>query len=137
MATGPGHSAKVYAGASATPSDDVGGCESCTDEMGRDLFDVTSLDDGAWRRREQGLKDRSISLSGVDVPGDAGLGAIIDNIDGTADLYVQVLPDGTNGYESQMVCTSFTLSIAAEGRIEYSCDLVCNDSDGWSDVGTP
>lgn len=137
MAGNAGHSAAIKAGASASPSDDVGGAESCTDDLGRDLFDVTAFADGSWRRREQGLKDRSVSISGVDVPGDAGLEAILDNLEGAADLHVQVLPDGTNGYESQMQCSGFTLSISAEGRIEYNCDLALNDADGWSDVGTP
>ncbi len=74
--------------------------------------------------RMQGLKDASYSLSGFYEPADTtGQVVIEDAWMNNTDLFVKVLPDGTNGFRQQVVVDSFDTDGEADGGVELSIEL--------------
>lgn len=88
-----------------------------------DNQDITTLSD-AYINRVQGLKDVSYSLSGFYKPDDTNGQAVIRDawINGS-DLYVQYLPDGSNGFKQKVVVSSFEVSASVDGMVEVSIEL--------------
>jgi len=137
MATA-GHSGVVKTGTSSSPSTVAVGIKTATLDQSADLFDATALSDGQFRKRIQGLKDCQIDVSG-DFAGDTanGWADIINSVHDDTDLFVQVLPDGTNGYEWQVCASEYTIDFDASDVISASASLLANDSGGPADVGSP
>jgi predicted secreted protein len=85
-------------------------------------IDITLI--GAdYIERMAGLKDASYSLSGFYLPADTGQGMIETSWMDRSDLFVKVLPDGTNGFIQQVVVDSFDTDGEADGPVELSCEL--------------
>lgn len=136
MATNAGKDAVLKAGASATPTDEVGGIESFSFSRSATHHDNTDFSDGDFEKVVQGVKDVAGEVSGYYDEGD-GQQAIRNSIDTDADLHVQALPDGTNGREYQMNTASYSISIDQDGRVDFSASLVLNDTTAGSNVGSP
>lgn len=88
-----------------------------------DNIDVTVFGED-FIKRIQGLKDATWSLSGFYDQADTnGQIAIRSAWLNDSDLYIQVLPDGTNGFKQKVKVSSFETSAAVDGAVEVSIDL--------------
>lgn len=89
-------------------------------------IDVTEFGDD-WINRIQGLKDVSLSLSGFWAPADTtGQVVIRNSLINDTDLFIQYLPDGTNGFKAPVKVATFEISAAVDGAVEVSIDLEGN-----------
>lgn len=87
-----------------------------------------SLDDSEfgvnWHQRLQGLKDYKITLTGSYRDDDTnGQLAIKSALLNDTDLFAQVLPDGTTGFQGQVRVAKFSVEPTVEGIIGVSIDL--------------
>lgn len=77
-----------------------------------------------FRERIKGIEDGSISLSGDYLPADTnGQGRLRTNKASGLELDVQILFDGTNGFQFQCKCASSNISAAIDGKLETSFEL--------------
>lgn len=91
-------------------------------------FDAAMLDDSefgvSWVQRIQGLKDGKISLSGQRRADDTtGQNIIRTSFLNDSDLFVQVLPDGTNGYRQQMRVTKWQIEAQVDGIVNLQIEM--------------
>jgi len=78
----------------------------------------------AWVLRLQGLKDATYSLSGFYNPTDTnGQVAIRNAWLNDTPLFVQFLPNGTNGFRQEVRVSSYEVSASADGAQEVSIEL--------------
>lgn len=91
-------------------------------------IDGANLDDSEfgvdWMQRIQGLKDFKVSMSGSYRPGDTTGQVLIQNtLLNDADLFVQVLPDGANGFRGQVRVAKFSVEPPVDGIVPVSIEL--------------
>src|SRR5690554_4961606 len=58
--------------------------------------------------------------------------AIRDNYLNGTDLWIQILPDGTNGFEVKVLVSSFEISASVDGAVEFNAEL--ESTEGVSEV---
>ncbi|MBV9772644.1 MAG: hypothetical protein JO040_01760 [Gemmatimonadetes bacterium] len=88
--------------------------------------DVSTFDFD-WVKRVQGLKDGSYSLSGFYNPTDTNGQVAIRNawLNDTV-LFVQYLPNATNGFQQEVKVSKFDIKASANGATELSVELEGN-----------
>ena len=77
-----------------------------------------------WQQKLQGLKNFKVSLSGSYRPSDTNGQVAIRSafINGT-ELWVQILPDGSNGFKGQVIVTKFAVEPSVDGMSSVSIEL--------------
>ena len=103
---------------------DLAGMNSVSTPRTRGELDVTSFSDPAVDRIT-GLKDSSVSLSGFDLPADAGriLVEVALAANGAAGiLYFRVRPDGTNGFVYKCRVFGVTQASSPSGTSDVSIE---------------
>jgi hypothetical protein len=105
-------------------SDDTVGCvvDASFDSLMAEL-DSTCFQD-TNTHRIYGLGDVSASLTVLWIDGDAGQDLIRTQMQSRLPIDLRYLPDGTNGFESQFICTSISTTQAVDGRVEATFTLV-------------
>lgn len=84
-----------------------------------DMLDISKYGN-AYKNRMGGLKDVNVTLSGNYNPADAnGQLAIVPG----DFVWLQVLPDGTNGKKVKMLVEDFTRQAPVEGKQTFSATL--------------
>lgn len=77
-----------------------------------------------WQQKLQGLKNFKVSMSGSYRPADTnGQVAIRSAFVNDTELWVQVLPDGTNGFKGKVIVTKFSVEPAVDGISSVSIEL--------------
>jgi hypothetical protein len=83
-------------------------------------IDVSQFGD-SFMERILGLKDTSLTLSGFWEPDDTtGQIVIRDSWLADSDLYIAVAFDGTNGFSSKYVCSTFGIQATVAGSTDLS-----------------
>lgn len=131
MAVAAGKSAVVIVSTTGTfGATQVAGINNADVTLNGEALDTTSFANNAGYRQRalQGLKEFTVSLSGDYDGGDTTGQNVIRSawVNGT-DLYVKVLPDGTNGWSGKVQVTSINTTPTVDGKAETSFELV---SDG-------
>lgn len=101
----------------------IGGCNSTTFPMARQVLDTTEFEDTAVDRI-LGLWDFSPTAGGHYDASDTGQSAIQSAFINGTDLYVRVLPDGTNGYKVKCKVSTFELNPELTGTSTFSATFV-------------
>lgn len=110
-------------GGSYTEAD---GIKSYTIGMGNADLDTTDFKDTTGSmQRILGLSDTPVSLEGDFEPGDTtGQGIIFDAFVAKTAMGVQILPDGTNGFQVEVLCTKFEIKAGVADTVSVSIELV-------------
>ncbi len=104
------------------PAEPIGGINNVSLSDGRANIDVTTF--GAKNiERIAGLLDHPVTVSGFFEANDPGQQAIRDNYLNGTDLWIQILPDGTNGFEVKVLVSSFEISASVDGAVEFNAEL--------------
>jgi hypothetical protein len=114
-------------------SNQVVGCvvDASFDQIMAEL-DATCFGD-TNTHRIYGLGDSSASLTVLWMDGDAGQDLIRTQMQSRLAIDLRYLPDGSNGFEGQFICTSISTTQAVDGRVEATFTLV-GSGDGISYV---
>ena len=104
-------------------SNEIVGCvvDASLDQVMAEL-DTTCFGDSSTHRI-YGLGDISASLTVIWKDGDAGQDLIRTQMQSRLPIDLRYLPDGTNGFESQFICTSISTTQAVDGRVEATFTL--------------
>jgi predicted secreted protein len=101
----------------------VQGVKSITHTLNGTMVDDSEMGVN-WNQRIQGLKDCKVSFTGGRRSADTNGQEIIKTAFlNDTDLYVQVLWDGTNGYQFYGKVSKFEVQTSVEGKAELSCDI--------------
>ena len=84
-----------------------------------DMLDISKYGN-EYKNRMGGLKDTNVTLSGNYNPSDAN--GQLKIVPGDF-VWLQVLPDGTNGKKVKMIVEDFTLQAPVEGKQTFSATL--------------
>lgn len=89
-----------------------------------DNLDVTTFCN-TYMNRIQGLKDTSFNMGGFYDPTDTNGQVVILNalLNSQGVIFIQFLPDGTNGWQLALLVSSFEISATADGFVEVSIDF--------------
>lgn len=112
-----------YIGTSASPTYEVGGIDTANITLGRTVLDASIFKGGAFKRRILGLKDMPLVLSGNWVPGDTAQAAMKTAWGDGTSMYVQILPDGTNGFEIEYKVTDMEFPNEVDGKAQVTFTL--------------
>lgn len=104
-------------------SNSIVGCvvDASLDQIMAEL-DATCFGD-TNSHRVYGLGDVSASLTCIWQTGDAGQDLLRTQMQSRLPIDLRYLPDGTNGFESQFICTSISTTQAVDGRVEVTFTL--------------
>lgn len=103
--------------------DEVSGIKSETLSTQIDELETTAFSDvsgsGSDRTYIAGLRGREFKMSGRFERTDTGYAKILTVANGTyANLFLKVLPDGTNGVRIEVILTSHDISSEVDGLVE-------------------
>lgn len=128
-----GEDAILHAGTTASPADPVSDIESYSRPINRPVTTrAVFMRQNAHQFR--GAREVTLTLNGLKSVGDTGQGHLITGeVDGT-DVFVKLLPDGTNGITAPYRVASRGMDGAADGPTEVSFDLTVNGDE--VDVGS-
>lgn len=122
-----GHAAKVTTSSDNVTFTEVDGIMNIDWGPSADLIETTDFKDTtAAKSRIHGLHDLQVTVSGQYESGDAPQALIRTSFTSGATLYVQFLPDGTNGFKCATIVQDFKLNATVEGAVEFSATLVGN-----------
>jgi len=111
-----------YKTSQAGPANPVGGINNVSLSDGRNNIDVTAFGSNDIARIP-GLLDHPITVSGFYDGSDPGQQAIRANYTSGSDLWIQLLPDGTTGFEVKVLVSSFEISASVDGAVEFNAEL--------------
>ena len=105
----------------------IGSANDASMSLEGDNQDITAFGEN-YINRIQGLKDVSYSVSGFYDSADTNGQTVIKTalINDSA-LYVQFLPDGTNGWKQAVKVSSFEISGSVDGVVEFSVEFEGSD----------
>lgn len=122
-----GHAAKVTCSASDGSYNEIDGIMNVDWGQSADIIETTDFKDiTAAKSRIHGLHDLQVTISGQYESGDAPQALVRTSFTSGATLYVQFLPDGTNGFKCATIVQDFKLNATVEGAVEFSATLVGN-----------
>lgn len=99
----------------------IDGVTSASDSSGIDELDISDLkDDDGNRAFILGLRGVTISADLDEIYGDTQQDAIRSAHGSRSAVYLQYLPDGTNGYKGQFWVTSYNRSVSVDGKATAS-----------------
>lgn len=102
---------------------DVAGIKSASMNSNGQLLDTTTMA-ASYVAQILGLKSGAFSISGVWEPTDTNGQVRIRNAWlNDAELWIQFLPNGTDGFKAQVKVPTFTISSAVDGVVEMSAEL--------------
>lgn len=89
-----------------------------------DMIDVSVMSSSAWKDFIVGLKNVSMTFSGI-YPGtsDAGFAIVRDSWLNDSALSIRYLFDGSTGFQSAAKVASFELGGTVDGRLEFSGEI--------------
>lgn len=129
MAALAGFDVGVYAGSSATPTDEVAGLNSIEAPLSRDMIDVTTFSANAGgRNRLAGLVDIPITMSGFYEASDTAQTAIRSGWAAGTTVYVLIRFDGSGAPSLEVPCLveSWSISANPEGALEFTASFQQN-----------
>lgn len=127
MTAQPGYLAIVQFGVTPTT---ITGIKTCDIKIGTDIFDITALSDGQWKKKLGGLSDYTLSIAGNLDMSDAEQAALQANIitnPGTSIAWV-VGPKGTTTglpkYSGTVLikAENIKLDVKAEQQIQFDLE---------------
>lgn len=96
---------------------------SATMNLGAGEIDVAAFG-SVWDDLIQGLKNVTFSLTGFYKPGDTdGQIAFRDAFINDTEVWVQFLPDGTNGFKAKVLVSKFDVDTSVENAVNLSIEL--------------
>lgn len=122
MAGTAGFSGIVRAGTTATPTDNVGGCNSVSENIAKAILEVTEFGD-THIDRITGLLDSGCSIGGHANYSDTAQNAIRAAVISGVDIYVRILGDGTNGFEFRTKVASYSEQNAPDSTITFTAEF--------------
>jgi|SRR6185312_9259708 len=113
----------------------IGGVKNATFGPKRDMLDISTLGGGAAKAKLAGMTDGQVSIDGDFIAGDTGQAAMRAAWASGADLYIQLLFDGTNGYYVKTKISQFDIKGATASTVSFSA--TCEFNSGITAVGSP
>lgn len=113
----------VFVGAGSPAATAFDGIKSADFPLNVDMLDTTDFADGTFRKKIQGLQNFNVTLSGDYEPADAGYIVVRDAFVAGTTVFVRILFDGTNGFESEFQVASISPSATVEGLATVSVSL--------------
>jgi predicted secreted protein len=99
------------------------GVQSITSNRTRDLIDVSDFGPD-WKANLTGLKDATFEITGNYRSDDTtGQGLVHAAFDDDDDLFIQYLPDGTNGWQAQVHITKDNVDSGTTKQVSWTATL--------------
>lgn len=129
-----GEDAILHSGTTATPTDPISDIESYSRPINRPIT-TRAVFMRASAHQFRGARDVTLTLNGLKSVGDTGQGNLITAENDGTDVYVKLLPDGTNGITAPYRVASRGLDGNADGPAEVSFDLALNGTEVEAGTG--
>lgn len=121
MTAQAGFPGKIEVGTNGSTYDDIGGANDVSFDDTMEELDATEFGDSNVQRI-YGLGDAEFSVTANFQGSDAGQGVIRTAKAARDNIFVRYLPDGTNGWSAECLCTSISTSQSVDDKvvIEYT-----------------
>lgn len=101
----------------------LGGAYDASFDRTMEELDATEFGD-TDEQKIYGLGNAEFSVSANWNPGDDGQGIVQAGMQARDNIHVRYRPDGTNGFITECICTSMSLSQAVDGKVEVEYTFV-------------
>lgn len=122
------HTGLVKVSSDGTTFNNLDGCNQYDFNRTREVLETTDFAGGSARTRILGLIDVPLSFSGQYERADTAMAALETLWASGASAYVQILPDGTNGWEVEYKVESIQITGSVDSLVDMSCTLVSTGS---------
>ena len=104
----------------------LGGINEASITLNGETIDVTTFLSGGFVKKIRGLTSADLSLSGFTIPSDTEQVELITAFLAGDDVTLQVLFDGTVGYEGDFLSSSIDQGSTVSGEVTFSVSLESN-----------
>ena len=104
----------------------LGGINEASITLNGETIDVTTFLSGGFVKKSRGLTSADLSLSGFTIPSDTEQIELITAFLAGDDVTLQVLFDGTVGYEGDFLSSSIDQGSTVSGEVTFSVSLESN-----------
>jgi len=104
----------------------IGGINEASITLNGETIDVTTFLSGGFVKKIRGLTSADLSLSGFTIPSDTEQIELITAFLAGDDVTLQVLFDGTVGYEGDFLSSSIDQGSTVSGEVTFSVSLESN-----------
>ena len=99
----------------------IDGIKEVSFPLKRASLDTSDLkDDSGWKTSIVGMAEGDVTLSGDWLPADTQQAALRTAFINGTSVFLQVLPDGTNGYKGEFYVTGFDIQPSMDGLASIS-----------------